>query len=97
MSAGKKGPKRLQPKMTRGAFRWQFVLWSLWTVLQLVSAIMHLASATVWASKDYWTLIALIFGVSALVYLLYVRHHDGRFWEEEEARRADWERRERAL
>jgi hypothetical protein len=53
MSAGEKGRKRLQPKMTRGAFRWQFVIWSLWTVLQLVSVIMQLASATVWDSRDY--------------------------------------------
>ncbi|MDQ0028784.1 hypothetical protein J2S89_000592 [Arthrobacter bambusae] len=97
MSAGEKGRKRLQPKMKRGAFRWQFVIWSLWTVLQLVSVIMQLASATVWDSRDYWSLIALIFGVAGLVYLLYVRHHDGRFWEEEEAARADWDRRGRAL
>ncbi|MGO4434168.1 hypothetical protein AB4Y88_13005 [Paenarthrobacter sp. RAF9] len=83
--------------MTRGAFRLQIVIWSLWTVLQLVSVIMHLASATVWASKDYWTLIALIFGVAALGYLLYVRHNDGRFWEEEEAATAERHRRGRAL
>lgn len=83
--------------MTRGAFRIQFVLWSIWTTLQLVSVIMHLASGTGWELKDYGSLAALLLGVALLVYLLYVRHHDGHFWEEEEAVRADWDRRGRAL
>jgi uncharacterized protein involved in response to NO len=97
MTEGEKSPKRLQPKMTRGAFRIQFVLGSIWTVLQLVSVVMHLASGTIWDQKDYWSLIALVFGVALLVYLIYVRHHDGPFWEQEEAERADWDRRGRAL
>jgi hypothetical protein len=43
-----KGPKRLQPKMTRGGFRVQFALWSLWTALQLVLVVRNLAVGTVW-------------------------------------------------
>lgn len=55
---------------------------------------MHLASGTGWELKDYGSLAALLLGVALLVYLLYVPHHDGQFWEEEEAARATPERGE---
>jgi len=89
--------KRLQPKMTRGAFRIQFVLWSISTALLLVVVVVNLVAGTVWGLGDYLSLTALILGVAFLGFLLYVRHHDGHFWEEEEAKRADWDRRGRAL
>jgi hypothetical protein len=89
--------KRLQPKMTREAFRIQFVLWSIWTALQLVVVVINLVAGTVWDLGDYLSLTALILGVAFLGFLLYVRHHDGHFWKEEEAKRADWDRRGRAL
>jgi hypothetical protein len=92
-----KEPKRLQPKMTRGGFRVQFVLWSLWTALQLVMVARNLVVGTVWDPGDYLSLAGLILGVASLGLLLYVRHHDGHFWEEEEAKRANWDRRGRAL
>ena len=91
------GPKRLQPRMTRGSFRVQFVLWSAWSVLQLVMLIGNLVAGTIWDLGDYLSVIALILGAAFLGFLLYVRHHDGHFWEEEEAERAEWERRGRAL
>lgn len=83
--------------MTRGGFRIQLVLWSIWTALQLVIAFRNLVVLTVWDPGDYLSLVALIFGVAVLGFLLYVRHHDGHFWEDEEAKRADWDRRGRAL
>lgn len=91
------GSKRLQPKMTRGGFRVQFVLWSLWTALQLVMVVGNLVMGTVWDLGDYLSLAGLILGAAFLGFLLYVRRHDGHFWEEEEAKRDDWDRRGRAL
>ncbi|ALE06205.1 hypothetical protein AL755_13245 [Arthrobacter sp. ERGS1:01] len=91
------GPRRLQPKMTRGGFRFQFVLWSIWTGLQLVVLVIRLGMGSVWDPVDYLVLAALILGVVFLVFLLYVRHHDGHFWDEEEATRDDWDRRGRGL
>lgn len=92
-----KGPKTLQPKMTRGGFRVQFVLWSFWTALQLVMTVRNLAGGTVWDLGNYLSLAGLILGAAFLGFLLYVRHHEGHFWEEDEAKRADWDRRGRAL
>ena len=39
----------------------------------------------------------LVLCAAGLAYLFYVRHRDGHFWDEEEARRADWDRRGRQL
>lgn len=89
--------KRLQPKMTRGAFRFQLVLWSIWTALQLVVVVINLAAGTVWDLGDYLAVTGLALGVVYVGCLLYLRHRDGHFWEEEEAKRADWDRRGRAL
>jgi ATP/ADP translocase len=83
--------------MTRGGFRVQFVLWSAWSALQLVMLVGHLIEGTVWDLGGYLSVMALILGMAFLGFLLYVRHHDGHFWEQEEAQRAEWERRGRAL
>jgi hypothetical protein len=90
-------PKRLQPRMTRGGFHTQFVLWSIIAVLQLARLVGSLVVRTVWDPGDYLWLAMLILAAGYLVYLLHVRRHDGRFWEEEEARREEWDRRGRAL
>ncbi|MEV8133480.1 hypothetical protein AB0O54_20330 [Pseudarthrobacter oxydans] len=90
-------PKRLQPRMTRGAFRVQFVLWSILLTLQLVVLIMNLSLLPAWDLGDYISLAIVTLTVIYLAFLLYVRHHDGLFWDEEEAARADWDRRGRAL
>lgn len=89
--------KRLQPKMTRGAFRFQFVLWSIFLALQLVVLVMNLYIGPAWGLGDYLSLATVILTALYLAFLLYVRHHDGHFWDEEEAARADWDRRGRAL
>jgi hypothetical protein len=83
--------------MTRGGFRIQFVLWSIWTALQMVVVIINVARRTVWDLGDYLFLAVLVLGLTFLGYLLYVRHYDGHFWEEEEALRREWDRRGRAL
>ena len=88
---------RLQPQMTRGSFRIQFVLWSIWTALQLVIVVGNLVMGSVWDLGDCLYLAALSLGVAFLGFLLYVRHRDGHFWKDEEAKRADWDRRGRAL
>lgn len=97
MSEAEEHPKRLQPKMTRGGFRVQFVLWSIWTALQFVIVVRKLVLGTAWNLGEYLFLAGLILGVAFLGFLLYVRHHDGHFWEDEEAKRADWDRRGRSL
>lgn len=91
------GRKRLQPRMTRGGFRVQFVLWSIMAGLQLVMVVGNLLMGIVWDLGDYLSLVALFLSVAYLAFLLYLGHHDGRFWDEEEAIRADWDRRGRAL
>ncbi|ALV47113.1 hypothetical protein MB46_18085 [Arthrobacter alpinus] len=90
-------PKRLQPKMTRGGFRVQFIWWSIWTALQLVIIVMKLIFESVWDLSDYLFVAAVILGLVALGFLLYVRHHDGHFWDAEDATRDDWDRRGREL
>lgn len=89
--------KRLQPKMTRGSFRVQVVVWTAWTVLQLILVVLRLATLTVWDLGDYLSIAGLLLGILSLTYLLYVRHRDGHFWDEEAAEQDDWERRGRAL
>jgi hypothetical protein len=89
--------KRVEPKMNRGSFRLQFVIWSLWTVLQLFVFIGNALSGEEWATYEYVSAAGLLLGLVYLGYLLYVRRRDEHHWVIEEARRADWERRGRAL
>nr|WP_245953579.1 hypothetical protein [Arthrobacter silvisoli] len=50
-----------------------------------------------WGAFLYLMLAMLIICAVFTAYLLYVRHYDGHFWDEEEARRQDWDRRGRQL
>lgn len=90
-------PKRLQPKMTREAFRFRFVLWSVLLALQLVVLITNLTMLPAWDLGDCLSFATVTLTAMYLAFLLYVRHHDGHFWDEEEAVRVDWDRRGRAL
>ncbi|SEF10741.1 hypothetical protein SAMN04489740_4026 [Arthrobacter alpinus] len=83
--------------MTRGSFRVQVVVWTAWTVLQLILVVLRLATLTVWDLGDYSSIAGLLLGIVSLTYLLYVRHRDSHFWDEEAAEQDDWERRGRAL
>lgn len=92
-----KGPKRLQPKMTRGGFRFMFVGWIFLALTQLVALILFWVAGKPWEIGSYLRLATLLIALGGLAYLMRIRHHDGHFWDEEEARRADWDRRGRAL
>lgn len=83
--------------MTRGGFRFMFVGWTFMAVMQLVELILFWVAGKPWELASYLWLATLLIALGGLVYLLYVRRHDRHFWDEEEARRADWDRRGRAL
>lgn len=72
-------------------------LWSIWTVLQFALVFLHLIGAGGREPWDFLYLAALVFGVAMVAYLWRVRRHDRRWWDEEEERRLDLERRGRAL
>ena len=59
----------------------QFIAWSIWTALQVVIVVMKLIFESIWDISDYLFVGASILGVVVLGFLLYVRHHDGHFWE----------------
>jgi drug/metabolite transporter (DMT)-like permease len=89
------GRKRLEPRMTRGGFRFQLFVWAVLTL----NPIWQLLS---WPNEPWdgfhILMVALLVACAAgLAYLFYVRHRDGHFWDEEEALRADWDRRGRRL
>lgn len=89
------GQKRLEPRMTRGGFRFQVMMLALLTmnpILQLLAR-----SNEPWDGFHVLMVAILILCAAFLAYLLYVRHRDGHFWDEGEARRADWDRRGRQL
>lgn len=89
--------RRLQPKMGRSGFRLQVWLWSIMALVQLAFFSFKVGSPDPWILVDYLRLALMIGAISYVVYLFYVRRHDGHFWDEEDARRADWERRGRQL
>lgn len=89
------GQKRLEPRMTRGGFRFQLFMW----ILLAVNPISQLVARSdePWDGFHFLMVALLVLCAAGLAYLFYVRHRDGHFWDEEEARRADWDRRGRQL
>ncbi|MBD1543589.1 hypothetical protein G9E11_15360 [Arthrobacter sp. IA7] len=89
------GQKRPVRRMTRGGFRFQLFMWAFVTL----NPIWQLASRPDEPWTGFYVLMVamLVVSAAAFAYLLYVRHRDGHFWDEEEARRADWDRRGRQL
>lgn len=92
------GRKRLEPRMTRGSFRIMSCLWAGQTVISVMLAL----NALVWRSPSDPLLFFLALGLFivtgiSLGHLFRVRRNDATFWDEEEARRADWDRRGRQL
>lgn len=84
--------------MTRGSFRFMLCIWAGQTVISILLAL----NALVWrspADPPSFFLALGLFIVTAiyLAYLFRVRNNDAPFWDEEEARRADWDSRGRQL
>jgi hypothetical protein len=93
------GRKRLEPKMTRGSFRFMLGAWAIQVVISGLLAFNALAGpGDEWNRPAFFLAAALfVLNLGFLAYLLRVRRHDSPFWDEEEARREDWDRRGRRL
>lgn len=81
--------------MTRGGFRLQLVMVALLAANAIVQIAFRWDEA--WDAFRYLMLAMLIMSAVFTAYLFYVRHYDGHFWDEEETRRKDWDRRGRQL
>lgn len=90
-------PRRLAPRMTRGGFRGLFILWAFMAVTQVVFLILRGAAGRGWDAGNYLSLATVLAASAGLAYLLHIRRHDKDFWDEEEARRSEWDRRGRQL
>jgi hypothetical protein len=90
------GPKRLQPRMTRGT--WRLSIWSSGLQVLCFSVLAFIRFNAGDGVAGLW-IFSLGILVSAVwfVYLLRVRRNDAHFWNEEETRRAEWDRRGRQL
>ncbi|WP_090953958.1 hypothetical protein [Arthrobacter sp. ov118] len=92
------GRKRLEPRMSRGS--WKFRTWAAgpMVVISALLALNQLGSSHGWDPVSFWLYTALfIISVIQVLYLLRVRRNDAPFWDEDEARRDDWDRRGRRL
>lgn len=94
------GRKRLQPKMGRGGLRFGMWAYSGQAAASALLAVNQFARGL----NNGWDiaflcLYAVWFLLSAaqVLYMVRVRRNDAPFWEEEEVRRADLERRGRRL
>jgi hypothetical protein len=90
--------KRMEPRMTRGS--WKFGAWSAGGQI-VISALLTLNK--LWPDDgldvlSFW-IYTVWFTISVIqfAHLLRVRRNDAPFWDEEEARRSDWDRRGRQL
>jgi hypothetical protein len=94
------GRKRLQPKMGRGS--WRFGMWA-YSAQVVVSAFLAVNQFTRGLNNGwdigFFCLFIVWFLLSAgqVLYMLRVRRNDAPFWDEEDVRRADLERRGRQL
>lgn len=91
-SAGK-----VRPTTNRGNFRLLFVMWSAMTALQLFAVMVNVFGGQDWALGEFFDLLMVVVGLAALGYLAHLRRRDEHLWTAEEERRADWDRRGRAL
>lgn len=94
------GRKRLQPKMGRGS--WRFGMWAYGA--QVVASAFLATNEFAKGLNNGWDigffcLFTAWFLLSAgqVLYMLRVRRNDAPFWDEEDLRRADLERRGRRL
>lgn len=92
------GRKRLQPRMTRGS--WKLSVWAAGGQVACSSLLTlnKLRPDDGWDAASFWVFLVW-FAISTIyfLYLIRVRRNDAPFWDEEAARRADWDRRGREL
>lgn len=95
-----KGRKRLEPRMTRGSVRFTFGAVMAQITLSVILMLLNLGIVLgrKWEPIGFF-IAAALFAVNAIFFvrLLRVRRNDTPFWNEEEARRQDWDRRGRQL
>ena len=77
--------KRLEPKMTRGGFRFMITMAAIVAALQLVVLVTRLSLP--WEDGNYLFIAVFLASVGFMARLVYVRHHDSVLWDEEEAER----------
>jgi hypothetical protein len=87
--------KRLEPKMTRGGFRFMITMAGIVAALQLVVLVIRLSLP--WEDGNLLFIAVFLASAGFIARLLYVRHHDSVLWDEEEAERERWNQRGRQL
>lgn len=92
------GRKRLQPRMGRGG--WRFTMW-VYVLQVLCSGSIAAIRLTTGLENGlnailfYLCLLWFLMAAGAVLYFVRVRRNDEPFWDAEEARRADFDRRGR--
>lgn len=87
--------KRLEPKMTRGGFRFMITMAGIVAALHLVVMVIRLSLP--WEGGNYLFIAVFLVSACFIARLLYVRHHDSVLWDAEEAERERWNQRGRQL
>jgi hypothetical protein len=90
-----RGRKRLEPKITRGAFRFHLTSWSLIAALQAFLVLRQIGHS--WDEFTYIWSALLALAVVNIFVLLYTRNGDREFCNEEGVPRPDWDPRGRHL
>lgn len=92
--------KRLQPKMGRGS--WRFGMWAYG--VQVPSSAFLAVNRLMAGLNDGWNVVGFciytvwfLLSAGQVFYLMRVRRNDVPFWDADEARRADFDRRGRRL
>ncbi|THJ65778.1 hypothetical protein E8P82_10840 [Arthrobacter echini] len=89
--------RRVHATTNRGSFRLLFMTWSVLTALQLFAVMINVLGGQDWAFAEYLNVFMVVLGFAVLGYLVQLRRRDEHLWREDEERRADWDRRGRAL
>ena len=90
--------KRREPRMTRGSWKFSALATGGQVACSALLTLNNLQPDDGWDAASFWVFLAW-FAISTTysLHLLRVRRNDAPFWDEEEARRADWDRRGRQL
>lgn len=92
------GHKRSVHWMTRGSFRFMLSTWAGLTIISVLLTLNALVWRSPWDPPSLFLALGLfLISAVSLGYLLRARKNDAPFWDEDESRRADWDRRGRQL